>query len=161
MLRTPTGVTKAIDELYRIRAERKMLEAKEEQLGNAIKNYMKSVNLVEVETREHRAIFSTRIGGAIDPEAYYDVLDDFDKFIETVIIRKETNKEKGLLGADRYLGKEEIENITIPTETPVLRIVRLNKVESPNKDKESNKIKEPSKTKEPKPQKTPQKVNYA
>jgi hypothetical protein len=123
------GIQKAIDELYRTREERKILQMKEEQLSDAIKNHMMQEGLELIETKEHCALLSIRLGGAIDPEAYYEALDeDFDKFLETVSVRKETNKKKGAIGADYYLSKETIESITSPVDISALRITKITEV---------------------------------
>jgi hypothetical protein len=120
------GILKAIDELYRTREERKILQMKEEQLSDAIKDHMMREGLESIETKEHCALLSMRSGGAIDPEAYYESLDeDFDKFLATVSVRKETNKKTGKLGADYYLSKETLESITDPTDVAALRITKI------------------------------------
>ena len=120
------GIQKAIDELYRVREERKILQMKEEQLSDAIKDHMIREGIESIETREHCALMTVRSGGAIDTEAYYEALgENLDKFISTVSVRKETNKKTGKLGADYYLSKETIELITEPSDTVALRVFKL------------------------------------
>ncbi len=123
------GILKAVDELYRIREERKILQMKEDQLSDAIKDHMIREDLEEIETKEHRALLSLRSGGAINPEAYYEALNEnFERFLETVSVRKETNKKTGKVGADYYLSKEILESITDPTDIVASRITKLTEV---------------------------------
>jgi hypothetical protein len=123
------GIQKAIDELYRTREERKILLMKEEQLSDAIKDHMTREGLESIETKEHCALMSIRSGGAINPEAYYEALnEDFDKFMATVSVRKETNRRTGKPGADYYLSKEMLEYVSEPTETVALRITKITEV---------------------------------
>jgi hypothetical protein len=120
------GIQKAIDELYRTREERKILQTKEEQLSDSIKEHMLREGLEEIETKEHCASLSIRSSGSIDPEAYYEALDeDVDKLLATVSVRKESNKKKDTVGADYYLSKEEIESITEPVDISALRITKI------------------------------------
>jgi hypothetical protein len=125
-MRLPIGVSKAIDRVRQNRIEQKMLKEEEEQLVTVIKEFMSTNSLETIETHTSVAEFVKRIGGAIDPEAYYEALEeDFDKFLETVSVRKETNKKNGNVGADYYLSKEKIEEICVPTETTVLYVKAL------------------------------------
>lgn len=125
-MKVAVGILQAVDELCRVRAERKILEEKEEQLSDTVKDYMVRRQLREIETDEHLATMSVRSGGEIDPEDYYEALDgDFDKFISTIKVRKETKKNGQVLGADYYLSKEQLEEITRPTTSYALRIKRL------------------------------------
>jgi hypothetical protein len=122
-MRIPIGVTKAIDKIITLRAEISVLKDEETQLTDSVKDYMKANDLEQIETSKTLAEFTIREGGAIDPESYYEALDeDFEKFLQTISVRKETNKKSGKLGADYYLSIEEMRNITIPTETPVLSV---------------------------------------
>jgi hypothetical protein len=122
-MRIPIGVTKAIDKIITLRAEISVLKDEETQLSDSVKDYMKTNDLEQIETNKTLAEFTIREGGAIDPESYYEALDeDFDKFLQTISVRKETNKKSGKLGADYYLSIEDLRTITIPTETPVLSV---------------------------------------
>jgi|WetSurMetagenome_2_1015567.scaffolds.fasta_scaffold1049150_1 hypothetical protein len=122
-MRIPIGVTKAIDKIITLRAEISVLKDEETQLTDSVKDYMKANDLGQIETSKTLAEFTIREGGAIDPESYYEALDeDFEKFLQTISVRKETNKKSGKLGADYYLSIEDLRNITIPTETPVLSV---------------------------------------
>jgi hypothetical protein len=125
-MRVPIGVQKAIDKVMVLRQEIKMLKSEEDQLASTIKDFMNQNNLGTIETHTTLAEFCIRSGGVIDPEAYYEALEeDFDKFLDTVSVRKETNNKSGKRGADYYLSIEDIETISIPTEAAVLYIKPL------------------------------------
>lgn len=123
------GIQKAIDELYRVREERKILQMKEEQLSDAIKDHMLREGIESIDTREHSALLSVRAGGDIDPEAYYEALgENLDKFMSTVSVRKVTVKRTGKLGADYYLSKETIDSLMEFTETVALKVSKITEI---------------------------------
>jgi hypothetical protein len=119
------GDKNAIDRLYRVRAERKILQEEERQLGEALKKRMQQNGWESLETDEHQVVLESRSGGPISPLAFFKALGrDFKKFISAVSVRKETKDEK--LGADYYLSKEAIEAITKQGESSVaLRVKKL------------------------------------
>ena len=115
---------KTVDELFDVRQELKVLKRRDEQLSEALKTSMKQNGLSIIETNEHCAVLEPRSGGAIDPRAFFEALGkSIRKFFACVTLRKESKGEK--TGADYYLSKEAIDNITEPTEIIALRITKL------------------------------------
>jgi hypothetical protein len=125
-MRIPLHIQKLIDEVYRKKAEIKNDQMHVDNNVVALKDWMSQHDLDTIETGECCARLSTRTGGEIDAEVYYDALDDWDKFISTVVIRKETKDDRK--GANAYFGKEMLDSMTKPMSTPVLRITRLTNV---------------------------------
>jgi hypothetical protein len=137
------GIQKAIDELYRLREERKILLMKEEQLSDAIKDHMLRGGIESIETKEHCALITVRAGGALDPESVLELLrGNMEKFLAIVSVRKTGDKNKGIKGADYYLSKEDIESITEYSEIVALKISKLAEI-----PEEEPKAKTTSKTK--------------
>lgn len=120
------GIKNAIDELYRLREERKISMEKEEQLSDSIKHYMREEGLESIETNEHCALLSVRAGGTVSPEALLEILDgNLDKFCAIVSVRKTGDKKKGTKGADYFVSKEELESITEYSEVVALKISKI------------------------------------
>lgn len=129
MAKIPLGVIKAIDELYRLRNEVKLLEAAEKELADTIKRYMIEHDLDSIEGRKAEALMTVKELREIDPEAYFDAIDgDTDKFIASVKVRVEADKKKDKAGANSFLGQEELNSICSTTEVVSLSIRKLKSV---------------------------------
>jgi hypothetical protein len=129
MAKIPLGVIKAIDELYRLRNEIKLIEAEEKEMADTVKRYMVEHDLDSIEGRKAEAQLTMKELREIDPEAYFDALDgDTDKFISSVKVRVEANKKKDQAGANSFLGQEELNSICSITEVASLSVKKLKSV---------------------------------
>lgn len=122
-LTNKTKVKKAIDELFRIRQEIKMLKSDDSEMAASIKLFMLENKLDAIEGTLARAELSIRPYVTVDPEAYFDAIDqDIEKLLATATIRLDPDKEKDRPGARSYLGADTIKEITVETQIPVLNI---------------------------------------
>lgn len=126
MAKIPVGVTKAIDELYRVRNEMRLLEAAEKELADTIKQFMIGHDVDSIQAKKAEAVITMKELREVDPEAYFDAIDgDTDKLLASVKVRVEANKKKDLAGADSYLGQEELNSICSITEVASLSVKKL------------------------------------
>jgi hypothetical protein len=126
MAKIPVGVTKAIDELYRVRNDLKLLEAQEKELADTIKQFMIGHEVDSVQAKKAEAVITMKELREVDPEAYFEAIDgDVDKLLASVKVRVEANKKKDLAGADSYLGQEELNSICSVVEVASLSIKKL------------------------------------
>jgi len=125
-MRLPIGIKNAMEELYDVRQQIKMLKSTEEELSFTVKNWMQENELDEVEGKTTYAELNMRPYRVIDPEEYWEILEgDIDKFLETVNVRLENDKRTGRLGASNYLSEEQIADISEISEVPVLSVKKL------------------------------------
>ena len=126
MAKIPVGVTKAIDELYRVRNDLKLLEAQEKELADTIKQFMIGHEVDSVQAKKAEAVITMKELREVDPEAYFEAIDgDVDKLLASVKVRVEANKKNDLAGADSYLGQEELNSICSVVEVASLSIKKL------------------------------------
>jgi cellobiose phosphorylase len=119
-------IKKTVDELFNIRQEIKMNKNEEEELVGTVKQFMLENDLDVLEGTQAYVEMSMRPRATIDPESYYEKLEeDWDRFCETISVRNSTDKKTGKLGARKYLGEEEILEISEVTEVPVMRVKLL------------------------------------
>lgn len=131
-MKIPVGVIKAIDELFRKKTEMKMLKADIDELSSTVKKFMSDHGLDIIEGKKAQAIYSTREGNEIDPEAYFDAIGgDVDKLLSSVTVRMDPKDDYS--GARSFLGEDDISSICHTVDIPVLRIKKLApmKVEAP------------------------------
>ena len=123
-VKIPVGIINAIDEYFRVNNEIKLLEAEKGELGTAIKKYMSDHNLDVLEGKKAQAIYSTREGKEIDPEAYWEAIDgDVDKLLASITVRMDPKGDKA--GARSYLGEDDITAICGAINIPVLNVKKL------------------------------------
>ena len=123
MPKIPMGITNAIDELFKVRQDLKMLKVKDTELGTSIKAYMLDHGLDEIEAKKACASISMRPYPIIDPEEYLEALDgDIDKLLASVTVRIDEDEKAGRDGARTYLGKRVLDEIKEEVEVPVLNI---------------------------------------
>jgi len=119
-------IQNAIDELFKVRQNLKMLKAEDVKLGTLIKAYMLEHGIDEIEAKTAYAVISQRPYPIIDPEQYLEALDeDWDKFYASISVRIDEDAKTGRKGARSYLGKEQIEAISESDDVPVLNIRKL------------------------------------
>jgi len=124
VIKLPIGIIKAVDELFRVKNEIKLLEAEHTELKDTITQYMSDHSLTSIDGRKAQAIYSVREGNEIDPEGYWEALQgNVDKLLASVTVRMDPKGDK--MGARSYLGEEDIISISNPVEIPVLRIKKL------------------------------------
>jgi hypothetical protein len=130
MAKIPVGVVKAIDELYRLRNEIKLLQAAEKETADTVKRYMVEHDLNSIEAKKAEAVLTIKELREVDPEAYFDAIDgDTDKLLASVKVRVEANKSKDLAGADSFLGQEELNSICSVTEVASLSVKKLKTIQ--------------------------------
>jgi hypothetical protein len=123
-LTSKNKIKKAIDELYRIRQELKMIKTQDYDVSTAIKLYMAEGRLDRIEATLAYAELSFRPYNTVDAEAYFEAIDrDIDKLLATANIRLEPVDDRP--GARSYLGEDTIKEITIETKVPVLNIKKI------------------------------------
>lgn len=139
MKKIPTSIKKTIDELYDIRQEIKKLKSSDTELSTFIKVYMLERDLDEIESQSAVASIGIRPLPHIDPESYYESLDnDIDKLLASVTVRIDEDRNTGRLGARSFLGNEELKEIVTAEDIPVLSIKRINKTKQISAKKPSN-----------------------
>lgn len=117
------GIKTAIDELFEVRQDLKILKAKDTELGTSIKAYMIDNGLDEIEAKKAYALISMRPYPTIDPEEYLEALNgDIDKLLASVTVRIDEDERDGRDGARTYLGKRALDEIKEDVEVPVLNI---------------------------------------
>lgn len=135
-MKTPVGIIKAVDELFKIRAERKVLEAQEAELADTIKTFMLEHDVTTLEGRKALAQLIMRDQKTIDPEAYFDALNgDVEKLLATVTIRIDTDKKNDRLGAKAFLGEEDIRLISSFTKSASLTVKKLEAIKPTSHDR--------------------------
>jgi hypothetical protein len=126
MTKIPFGVIKAVDELFRVRNEIKLLMKVDEELSKGIKIHMQENGLDVIEAKKSQAEFLTRENRSIDPEQYLEALDgDMDKLLSSVTVRIDIDKKNDRAGARSYLGEQQLNDISAVTRGPVLSVKKL------------------------------------
>jgi len=125
-MKTNIGISKAIDELYRVRNEKKILESTESELVETIKTYMVDHEVRELEGKKAGAILTIREQRTIDPEAYFEAINgDVERLLASVNVRMDPDKKHDRAGAKSYLGEVDLKAISSVTYIPSLSVKKL------------------------------------